>query len=111
MATVTTSGGKTVDGWIPFTQYILPDGRREHVEISRPEVAPLADRFIEAGGKFECEMLNDYKTISLTAAFETGDAGWQDIAIKLVPNGPEVPHAVSALVEAAVQFLDAPAKG
>lgn len=105
MATVTKSGGKTVEGWIPFTQFILPHGRREHVEIHRPDVAPLADEFIDAGGKFECEMLQDYRTISLTAAFNTKQDGWQDIAIRLVPNGPEVPGAVASLIEEAAKFV------
>lgn len=108
MSTKSSPGGKTVDGWIPFTQFLLPNGTRKHVEIHRPEVATLADIFINAGGKFECEMLSDYQSISLTAGIRDGDGEWQDIAIRVVKNGPSVPVAVSELVEEAAAFLKIP---
>ena len=86
---------------IPFTQYMMPDGRRVPVTIERPaEVAALAQQFIDAGGRFECEMLSTGE-ISLTAVGEI-DGEEQDIAIELCGNGPDVPLAVDRLVRAAL---------
>ena len=45
-------------GSIPFTQYKLPHGARIEVSINRPEaIAEKAKRIIEAGYRFECEIL------------------------------------------------------
>lgn len=78
---------------IPFTQYLRPDGRRTAVEIDRPDdIEQRARRFIEAGGRFECEHLTTGH-VSLTAVWKDEDA-----AIEVVANGPEVPAAVDRLV-------------
>jgi hypothetical protein len=91
---------------IPFTQYLRPNGRRRDVEIDRPsDIQALARRFIESGGRYECEHLTTGEA-SLTAVKEI-DGEEQDIAIEVVPNGPEVPAAVDRLVRAsAARFAD-----
>jgi hypothetical protein len=63
---------------IPFTQYVLPYGRRKAVEFesSSPAIEALGQLFIAAGGRFEAEILSTGH-VSLTAV------GWQD-----GPNGP-----------------------
>jgi len=72
---------------IPFTQYVLPDGRRKPVSIERPDdVGAAAQRLIDQGYRFECEVLGDMKTVSLTVVSPDEDEG--DIAIELCPNGP-----------------------
>lgn len=81
---------------IPFTQFLMPDGRREQVWIDRP--APIEERareIIAAGYRFECEMLSDYRTISLTIGDPVEE---EDIEIELCQNGPAVPEAVDRLV-------------
>jgi hypothetical protein len=43
---------------IPFTQYLRLNGRKRPVEIDRPEeIEAIARRFIESGGRYECEEL------------------------------------------------------
>lgn len=82
---------------IPFTQYLRPDGRKKETGIERPEeVEALAHSFIEAGGKFEAEVLSDGQ-VSLTACQEI-DGEWQDVAIEICANGPGLPETVDRLV-------------
>lgn len=79
---------------IKFTQYLMPDGRKDPVLIDRPQpVYDKATQIVEAGYCLEIEMLQDYSTISMTIARD-GD----DHAIKVVPNGPEVPKAVDEMI-------------
>ena len=85
---------------IPFTQYLLPNGRKTSVVIGMPEdVADTALSLIKQGYRFECEMLSDYETVSLTVV-DPDDTG--DIAIEVIKNGPEVPPAVERLVAKAM---------
>lgn len=80
---------------IEFTQYVMPHGRKRKTHIERPEeIANKAQDIIEAGYRFECEILSDYKTVSLTIADDDDDH-----AIEVVPNGPGVPKAVDRLIE------------
>lgn len=91
---------------ISFTQYLLPDGRRQPISIDRAEdIEALAQRFIAAGGKFEAEVLTT-GVVSLTAAFDV-DGEQEDIAIKLCGNGPGVGGAVDELVREAIQYIEA----
>lgn len=93
---------------IHFTQYLRPNGRRTSVSINRPaDIEALADKFIAAGGCFECEELGDGHASLTAVAVEDEDEGSTDIAIKVVPNGPLVPDAVDALVRDAVKWLEA----
>lgn len=91
---------------IPFTQYLLPNGRRSHIEIERPaDIEAMAERFMRSGGRFECEVLRDLETVSLTAARKV-DGEDQDIAIELCKNGPDVVDAVDQLVRNAAAYID-----
>ena len=86
---------------IPFTQYLMPDGRAAEVSIDRPdEIAAKAQRIIAKGYRFECEMLSDRQTISLTIT----DPDEGDVEIEVVENGPDVPLAVDRMIE---RFLPA----
>ena len=87
---------------IPFTQYLLPDGRRKQTGIERPAaVAAKAEELIKRGFRFECEVLTTGH-VSLTVADPDEEI---DIAIEVVCNGPEVPLAVDRLVEQAIAAL------
>src|SRR5215831_21154832 len=89
---------------IPFTQYLRPDGRRRAVEIDMSqEVEDLAERFIVAGGRYECEELTTGHA-SLTAVYDV-DGEDQDIAIEVCPNGPEVLGRVEKLVRRSILRL------
>jgi len=80
---------------IPFTQYLMPNGRKEPVTIDRPDdVAAKAQAIIDRGFRFECEMLSDYSTVSLTIADDDDDH-----EIEVVRNGPDVPLAIDRMIE------------
>ena len=88
---------------IPFTQYLRPDGRKQSVEVERPDdIERLAQEFIAAGGYFECEELTTGQ-VSLTAGHPSCEAG--DMAIVICENGPSVPGAVDKLVANAIEWL------
>jgi hypothetical protein len=90
---------------IRFTQYLRPHGRpREELFEASDEVEAIADRFIAAGGWYECEVLGDDVTVSLTACMRVDGEG-QDVAIQVCKNGPGVPAAVERLVRASVEKL------
>jgi hypothetical protein len=80
---------------IPFTQYLRPDGRINPVTIDvSDEVHAKAMRIIAAGYRFECEHLTPgYASLTI---FDPEDE--VDVAIEVVPNGPEVPEAVNRMV-------------
>jgi hypothetical protein len=79
---------------IKFTQFLMPDGRPTPVLIDRPvHIADLADKIVERGYRFECEMLPT-REVSLTITNDEADA-----AIEIVPNGPEVPTAIDRMIE------------
>ena len=82
---------------IPFTQYLLPDGRRREISIDRsPGIEALALKFIEGGGRYEAECLTTGE-VSLTA--HKND---EDIAIVICPNGPAIEEQVDELVRQSV---------
>jgi hypothetical protein len=88
---------------IPFTQYLRPDGRQRRTAIEMPEeIEALAFKFIEAGGWFEVEELTTGHA-SLTACYIV-DSEPQDIATRVVDNGPPVVDAVADLVQAAAKW-------
>ena len=92
---------------IPFTQYLRPDGRKRDVSIDMDEaIEAEAQAFIDSGGWFECEELMTGHA-SLTACRVVDDEP-QDIAIRVVPNGPGVDRAVEDLVREAVAYITAP---
>lgn len=85
---------------IQFTQYMLPNGRKSQVTIERSaEIEAKAQKIIEAGYDFECEMLRTGE-IHLDCCNTE-----RQIAVEVVPNGPEVVAAVDRIVERAFQSL------
>lgn len=86
---------------IPFTQFLMPDGRQERVFIDRPDdIAANATIIFAAGYRLECEMLSDYRTCSFTV---TNDD--EDFDIEQAPNGPGVVDAVDRLINRASERL------
>jgi hypothetical protein len=88
---------------IPFTQYLLPNGRKRDEGIDRPpEIEAIAERFIKAGGRYECEVLSTGH-VSLTAVKKV-DGEERDVAIIVCSNGPDVPAKVDALVRRSERY-------
>lgn len=82
---------------IPFTQYVLPNGRRRDEQIERSaDIEAIAQRFIDSGGRYECEVLTTGH-VSLTAVKEV-DGEPQDVEIIVCANGPHIPEKVDDLV-------------
>ena len=95
-----------VNAEIPITQYLLPDGRKRQTGIVRPaEIAAQAQRCLEAGMRFEAEVLGSGH-VSLTVVGEDEDGEEGDLAIEVIENGPGVPEAFDRLVQSAVAILD-----
>lgn len=89
---------------IPFTQYMRPDGRKVPISIDMPDdIEALAHSFIEEGGWFEVEHLATGHA-SLTACWVV-DGEPDDIAIRVVKNGPPVVRAVEELVHEAAAYI------
>lgn len=80
---------------IPFTQYLMPDGRTREITINCSEdIHAKAMEIIKNGYRLEAEMLRTGE-ISLTV-FHIDEE--EDVEMELVPNGPEVPLAVDRLI-------------
>ena len=93
------------DTGVPFTQYMLPDGRRRSAWIDRPaEIKALADRFIAAGGSYEFEMLTTGE-VSFTAVIGRDPWFGTPVAVEICTNGPDVPAKVDRLVRHSVERL------
>lgn len=87
---------------IQFTQFLMPDGRQQDVEITRPaEIEGLASELRDAGNRFEIEMLSDYKTISMTIEDDDEDGEIILRGMEVVENGPDVPIAVDKMIKEA----------
>ncbi len=79
---------------VEFVQFLMPNGRRSQVFIEQPdEVVAKAKQIRAAGYEFHCEMLGDYQTINLTISDDKADH-----AVEVVPNGPEVPKAITRMI-------------
>jgi hypothetical protein len=80
---------------------MLPNGRKKAVEIVRPaEVEAKARKVIEAGGRFEIEVLLTGE-INMEV-LRVDDSGEDEcLAIEICPNGPDVPVVVDRLIETA----------
>lgn len=82
---------------IPFTQYLMPDGRKHSVSIDRPEeIEKMAQDIVNKGHRFECEMLSDYETCSFTISAIDPDE--PDVAITIAKNGPDVPVKIDEMI-------------
>lgn len=85
---------------IQFTQYLRPNGRKSQVTIERSaEIEVKAQKIIDAGYNFECEVLRTGEIHLDCCNME------REIAVEVVPNGPEVVAAVDRIVERAFQSL------
>lgn len=92
---------------IPFTQYVLPHGRKREETIERPaEIEALAQKFIDAGGRYECEVLTTGE-VSFTAVFCDEDGDEQDVEIEICANGSAVRDAVDAIVRKSLNHVTA----
>ena len=84
---------------IPFTQFLMPNGTKRKVIITRPnDIAVKAQRLLDAGCRLEIEMLQTGE-ISMTVE---RDGEEQVLAHEICNNGPEVPIAVDKLISEAV---------
>ena len=80
---------------IPFTQYLMPDGRPKQIEINRPEeVEAKAAKIIAAGLRLEAEVLRTGEVSFTVFDVETET----DEACEVSRNGPEVLEAVDRLI-------------
>ena len=91
---------------IPFVQYLRPDGRARVAQFSvLGDTAVKAKWLFDVRCRFECEVLTTGE-VSLTVCDPDADDGeGADIAIEVVPNGPEVPGAIDRLVLAATVVM------
>lgn len=81
---------------IPFTQYLMPDGRRDQVFVERDgHVATKAQEILNFGLRFECEVLSN--GVCSFTIFDNEIE--EDVAHKLSKNGPEVLKAVDSMIE------------
>lgn len=89
---------------IPFTQFLLPDGRRRQEAIERPpEIEAKARAIIAEGYEFEVEMLST-GAVSVEI-FRHSDE--DSLAIEVCENGPPVPIAIDKMVNDAHGELEA----
>ena len=86
---------------------MLPNGRREPRFIDRPvEIEIIASRFIDSGGKYECEVLTTGQ-VSLTAVKRLKGEE-QDVAIVVCENKPGlIGEKVDELVRQSEAFIGA----
>ncbi len=88
--------------YIPFTQYLLPNGRKIETGIFRPdEIYEKAMDIIDAGFRFEAEILRTGE-VSITIT----DNDDVDVDIEVVENGPDVLLAVDQLVNRFHEILE-----
>lgn len=85
---------------IPFTQYLLPDGRTRPIrwECTSHEQEVKARSLLDAGARFEAEMLQTGQ-ISLTVEMVGNDGEPHTMAHEICTNDPAVIEAVARLVE------------
>lgn len=79
---------------VPFTQYIMPDGRVRTVSIEvSGDLSTKVKDILDAGLTFECEVLTTGQ-VSMTITSHL----YGDLDIRVVPNGPGVREAVESLI-------------
>lgn len=87
---------------IPFTQYLLPDGRKRAIWMKcEKAIEDMAAKIIGLGYRLEAEILTTSE-ISLTVFCLESE---EDICIEICANGPPVPIAVEKLVKDAFKLL------
>jgi len=94
---------------VPFTQFLMPNGRQTQVTIERPdEICEQAHKLVEAGWRLEIEVLAT-GTISMTVErdIDTDEDEIVCSAHEICNNGPAVPDAVDKLITEATAWVDA----
>lgn len=92
---------------IPFTQFLLPDGRQQHIHIAcEPDLEAMAVEILKAGYVFEIEMLQTGQ-ISMEVIKRKPDDDAEVIAGEICENGPPVIEAVAKMVKEAFQQIKA----
>lgn len=87
---------------IPFAQYLRPNGRVQRVFFdTTPELFFKAKRIIDAGLRFEAEVLQT-GMVSFTIYDPQTE---EDVASQLCPNGPGVEKAVADLVADGLELI------
>lgn len=91
---------------IPFTQYLLPDGRKRDIkwECTSHEQEVKARALLDAKARFEAEMLQTGQ-VSLTCEITGNDGEDHTLAHEICENNPQVVEAVARLVETAHDAL------
>lgn len=97
---------------IPFTQYLMPDGRKASVRIDRPaEIEAKAQQIIGQGYRFEIEMLQT-GDVSMEIVKDVADPDIDDsLAGEVCHNGPTegarlgVPESVDKMINDACKLL------
>lgn len=88
---------------IPFTQFMMPDGRQVPVSIQMPVATEeKAKVLLNAGFRFEIEMLSTGEI-----SMEVVDHEDEPIAAEICRNGPQVLTAIAKMVEDAFDEKDA----
>jgi hypothetical protein len=86
---------------IPFTQFMMPSGRRVPVSIVRPAaVLEQAAALIAQGCRFEIEML---RTGEISMEIVRGES--KVLAGEIVHNGLPVPIAVDKMIQDATSYF------
>jgi len=94
---------------IRFTQYMLPDGRKEPQWIERDGEVLAKARAIEAAGfVFESEVL---RTGVVSFEILHGKDSDDSIAHELVENGPDVVAAIDKLIATAFAAIESRKEG
>lgn len=88
---------------IPFTQYMMPNGRRVQVLCdSDSDTEKAAKVLVDAGCHFDIEMLMN-GVISMTCEKEDDSGETVVLGHELCSNGPDVPIHVKLLVSQATK--------
>jgi len=92
---------------IPFTQYVLPNGRKEPTSIeTSKEVDKIAHDLIDAGCRFDIEILRTGQ-VSMTCEREPENEEDDGIlSMEICENGPKIINAVTKLVNNASKSLN-----
>lgn len=81
---------------VPFTQYILPNGRREQMMFETDEAhATKAAIIREHGFEFEIEVLGD-GAVSATIADHLNE---EDVEICIASNGPPIAREIEKMID------------
>ena len=96
---------------IPFTQFLLPSGRRAAVsiDVEDAEIDTLAAELLARGARFEVEMLRTgHVSLECCSSKPDEHGDRTTYAHEISDNGPPVVEAVKRLVREARRRIDLP---